>query len=720
MSRPIAFPNPLARLGKLFFIVFVLPFLFFIPADLWLYYSLPPLQEQYLASYLASSTRPGGPKAEGSIRWMMKTAPRRPPEAVSSVDVVEGTLKRFPLQLSATAQAAGWRGLTLSAPENIPANLLAGILREKVYDGVSGWWLFGKPMLCTMVGVILLWSLRARRRLGHHSGQTRKGERRHGRRTKGPELSQALRLPGNGLRLRLESESALGKLAPFAPSFCIPKRLESSHILLMGDTGAGKSSAIRQILQQVEVRGETAIVYDPAKDFIGEFYKPERGDLILNPLDARCPYWKLDEEIVRDETATTIAAAFLPDKEYEKSFFTDSPRRLLAAMLRRRMPAHSLLRWMSEPNSLASIVEGTPLAALIDPSAPAQRAGVLSSLNLVADSFELLPEADGSRHSFSTADWMKERKRWVFLTSSPEYREKVRPLHSVWLDLFILRMQGPCKDSKAKPVWFVLDELASLNKLPQLHTAVTENRKYGNPVVLALQGRSQMEKRYGQDAEAMLSQPATKIFFKTSEPRAAKWVSESIGEIEVERLKESRSMEMLRAKQNFAMEIATKPLIMASEIAGLPPLRAFIKLENQVTPVRFRLAKKQGRQPEFIEREMPMREPRPEPLATSQPVTLATVAASGPKTISSLKMAATAPLTSLPPRDQAAVQKAIPLTPSAASLGTTTPNEMPLAIPTKELPTTHKPVAASPAATVSPKPFSPSSEFIWDESQGIE
>ncbi|WP_263411454.1 hypothetical protein [Terriglobus tenax] len=29
---------------------------------------------------------------------------------------------------------------------------------------------------------------------------------------------------------------------------------------------------------------------------------------------------------------------------------------------------------------------------------------------------------------------------------------------------------------------------------------------------------------------------------KTSEPRAAKWISESIGEIEVERLKESRSM----------------------------------------------------------------------------------------------------------------------------------------------------------------------------------
>jgi type IV secretory pathway TraG/TraD family ATPase VirD4 len=100
----------------------------------------------------------------------------------------------------------------------------------------------------------------------------------------------------------------------------------------------------------------------------------------------------------------------------------------------------------------------------------------------------------------------------------------------------------------------------------------------------------------------MLSQPATKIFLKTSEPRAAKWISEAIGEIEVERLKESRSMGLLRSKKSFALEIATKPLVMASEIAGLAPLSGFIKLENHVVRARFRLAKKRNRQPEFLER----------------------------------------------------------------------------------------------------------------------
>jgi len=231
-------------------------------------------------------------------------------------------------------------------------------------------------------------------------------------------------------------------------------------------------------------------------------------------------------------------------------------------------------------------------------------------MNMVADSLELLPEWEHTRPTFSTAEWYTERKRWVFLTSESAYREKVFPLHSVWLDLFILRMMGYCEDRQAKPVWFMLDELASLNKLPQLHTAVTENRKYGNPVVLGFQGRSQMEKRYGQDAEAMLSQPATKVFFKTSEPRAAKWISEAIGEIEVERLKESRSVGLLRSKKSYAMEIATKPLVMASEIAGLDSHRAYIKQQNRVVPVRFRLAKKRKKQPEFIERTMEKPAPR--------------------------------------------------------------------------------------------------------------
>ena len=616
------FPSRFGRLFRLALGITLVPLLLAAATAGWLAWRLTPLQNFYLGTYTASSLGKENPQSTTTIRWALKTGPGRKPQPVTEADVVPaatGKRRELPVQLSPEAIADGWRGMAKSAPQRVHSAELAGDLQAEIFGGKSVGELFLPPFLFGLVGVLFLFVLVS-------SKGRSKGDERHGRRTKGPELGSpfGLRIFGRdgGIRFRLlsnEASASWAKLLPFGPSFRIPKRLESSHIMLMGDTGSGKSSAIRQILRQVEERGESAIVYDPAMDFIGEFYSPERGDLILNPLDERCPHWNLDQEILRDETATAIAAAFLPDKEYEKAFFTDAPRRLLAHMLRRRMPPHFILQWMSDPEALAAIVERTPLAALIDMAAPAQRSGVLSSLNLVADSFELLPKWDQERPGFTTAEWLKERKRWVFLTSSPDYREKVLPLHSVWLDLFILRMQSACEDKEAKPVWFVIDELASLNKLPQLHTAVTENRKYGNPVVLGFQGRSQMEKRYGQDAEAMLSQPATKIFFKTSEPRAAKWVSETIGEIEVERLKESRSMGGFKSRKSYALEIATKPLVMASEISGLEPLRGFIKQENRVIPVRFRLAKKRKKQPEFIERKVGELTPRPDASNASAP-----------------------------------------------------------------------------------------------------
>jgi hypothetical protein len=138
------------------------------------------------------------------------------------------------------------------------------------------------------------------------------------------------------------------------------------------------------------------------------------------------------------------------------------------------------------------------------------------------------------------------------------------------------------------PTWFVLDELASLQRLPQLHTAITENRKSNSPVVLGFQGRSQLETRYGHDAEAMLSQPATKIFLRTSEPHAAKWIADTLGDIEIERLRESRSSAR-GGQQSYGLERQVEPLVMPSEITGLAC--AASKVGNLVRPLSSRLPK---------------------------------------------------------------------------------------------------------------------------------
>ena len=66
----------------------------------------------------------------------------------------------------------------------------------------------------------------------------------------------------------------------------IPREEESSHFVLMGDSGCGKSSLIRQMLLQIRKRGETAVVFDPELEFTPQFYDPT-ADVILNPTDQR-------------------------------------------------------------------------------------------------------------------------------------------------------------------------------------------------------------------------------------------------------------------------------------------------------------------------------------------------------------------------------------------------------------------------------------------------
>jgi Type IV secretion-system coupling protein DNA-binding domain len=570
---------------------------------LWFSLALSPLQKQYFPTYMILAMSEGSPRPF-PVQWIWKTGPRRKPEFAKETDVVsfaDAGRGQLPLAFSPAAQSQGWTSLLRARQMNGPQNEQA-TLQEEFFQGES----FARMMITPLCGAaaLLLFYIGLKAKFGGQSNH----EERHGRRTKGPELVSALSSNWKGTTAGIRLRLASGR-GPLARGFLIPQKLLASHILLMGDTGSGKSNAIRQILRQVEQRGETAIVYDPAGEFVQEFYQPQRGDLILNPLDARCPFWNLQAELDGRGVEDAIAAAMLPEKPFESGFFTDAPRRVLSSLLRKGGSTFTLLEWMADPSEIERKLQGTPQAAYIDRKAGPQRAGVLASLNMIADSFDLLPQGGESEEWFSTGQWKHERTKWVFLTSKPALRERILPLHSAWLDLFILRMMEPCTN-RAKPVWFVLDELASLNKLPQLHTAVTENRKYGNPVVLGFQGRSQLEKRYGQDAEVMLSQPATKIFFRTSEPQAAKWVSETLGEIEVERLKESRTPKLLRSQKSFSMEIATKPLIMASEIAGLEPLHGFVKQENRVVPVEFAYIAMRSMQLGFVERTMTIQEPK--------------------------------------------------------------------------------------------------------------
>ena len=366
----------------------------------------------------------------------------------------------------------------------------------------------------------------------------------------------------------------------------IPARKEAQHFQIMGDTGVGKTQLIMQILRQIRERGDSAIVYDPACEYLRRFYDKERGDIVLNPLDERCPYWGPAHEMASNAEADAIAASlYQPTTDAKDEFFHQTPAQIFAHLLRKGPTPHQLAEWMASSDTLEKLVAGTEMSFYIDRKAGPQRAGVLASLGLVAKCFRLLPEKDQTERAWNARTWAKERKGWIFITSRPPERETLRPLHSLWIDLLVMRLLSAPQPGQ-KPVWFVIDELASLQKLPQLHTAITENRKSKNPLVLGFQGKAQLEVTYGHLAEVMLSQPATKIFMKTAEPKAAEWISEAIGKVEIERLKETK-FDGSRSGKNFTVDRQIEPLVMGSEISGLDDRHAYLKLGNNVARFDF-------------------------------------------------------------------------------------------------------------------------------------
>jgi hypothetical protein len=563
-----------------------------------------PLQHYMFHHYLWANAMNGLDVQQSNYRFVFEFAPDKKLYWLNERDLEPGQVrmkdgKVLPFTLTEEAYRQGLRFDPLE-PAKWNNRDVEQELRRQYHHGQtlgdmiapSLWWGLTTLLvsLCTTIPI----SLRQAR------------ERREGRRLKGPELvttaqfNRRMKSDGIGFPNRIRRTFVEWLLARLGHILRIPRNRENHHFLIMGDTGTGKGQLQGAILEQVEERGEGAIVYDPALEYASAFFDQSRGDIVLNPLDLRMPYWSPADEVQHDAEALTVATSLFPDTQLGNPFFVEGPRKIFAHLLTLKPTPEELVWWLCHEQELDRRLKGTELAALIHPGASAQRAGILASLNMVADSMKLLPKRGDTERRWSAAEWVKQRQGWIFLTSTPEVRQRLLPLTSLWLDLLVLRLMNQARPG-VRPVWFILDELASLQKLPQLHTALTENRKSNNPVVIGFQGRSQLEKRYGLDAETMLAQPATKIFLRTDEARAANWISETIGEVELE-FEQETVTEGERRSHSTHRYTQTKKLILASEISGLEDLHGYLKHGNLIVKLHMPHQTREPRAQGFIPR----------------------------------------------------------------------------------------------------------------------
>lgn len=369
---------------------------------------------------------------------------------------------------------------------------------------------------------------------------------------------------------------------------------ETKHFKLIGTTGTGKSTAISELLGSALARGDRAVIADPDGGYARRFFRADRGDVILNPFDARSVKWDLFAEIKTHYDVDQLARSLIPDHEgadrswrgYARTFFSAVTRQAYEVGVRDTAELYRLLV-VADAKDLRKLVEGTPAQPFLDEHNSRMFDSIRSVTSSAVGALEYISRQ--SSRNFSVREWVdKESKGVLFIPYTAGQIAALRSPISAWMRLAIFeameREEPPTRAAAdARRLWFVVDELDALGQIDGLKDALARLRKFGGRCVLGFQSVAQVSSTYGPgDAHTIVENCGNTLILRCSASEGggtARFASQLIGEREVMRTTESRTRRMtelgstLSRSEHYAIESA----VMASQIEQLPDLIGYFK-----------------------------------------------------------------------------------------------------------------------------------------------
>jgi hypothetical protein len=371
----------------------------------------------------------------------------------------------------------------------------------------------------------------------------------------------------------------------------IPREIEPLHWLLTGTTGAGKTTAIAEMLDATRARGDRCIICDPNGGYLTHF--AQDGDRLLNPFDSRSERWSLFNEFRKDFDAERLARSVVPDGHGESAAWHGYAQTLLAEILRALVrtgetSTDRLLYWASiaPASELAQLLAGTATAGLFDPEA----AKALASTRFVLAA-RLAPQRYLAPGAFSLRSWLENESGSLFLTWRSDMQTALAPLMGTWVDVLANAVLSLPPDP-ARRIWLIADELAALGSLASLEPALTLGRKHGLCVVAGVQSTAQLDGLYGKDAATVLRSCFRNLMvlaISRTDPDTCDALSRSLGEREIQRPDASRSQGTQGTSRGTSLQTAQERLVLPSEIAALPSLQGYLTLAGDSLVRKVRL-----------------------------------------------------------------------------------------------------------------------------------
>lgn len=372
----------------------------------------------------------------------------------------------------------------------------------------------------------------------------------------------------------------------------IPRDCEPQHFLAVGGTGTGKTVACEAVLDVARARGDRAIVYDPTGVLVSHYYR-EGKDVILSPIDSRSALWSPWSEGRTPYAYENIAKALVPDALGENQFWSQAGRAIFRAALTSttNLPALIDLVFGEDQDFLLAVLQSLRIVGLAGPEN--MLASSRGTCATYIQPLAYLPPAGDK--SFSIREWVRDESpnSWLFVTSREDVREAIRPLMSMWLGIAVQSSMS-LPQSHTRRLWFILDELPTLQKLPSLDTVLAGGRKYGVTCLLGIQAIAQLREVYGHNgAAAILSHPSTRLTLRVNDFETAEYLSKSLGDRHTVRKVSSESQSPGGGGQSTSEQHSIEAAILPSEIMSLPNLTGFLRVPNDPVIKKIRLVRRE-------------------------------------------------------------------------------------------------------------------------------
>jgi type IV secretory pathway TraG/TraD family ATPase VirD4 len=390
----------------------------------------------------------------------------------------------------------------------------------------------------------------------------------------------------------------------------IPPKDESKHFKVIGTTGTGKSTAIRELLGAAIARGDRAVFADPDAGFLERFYNRHRGDIILNPFERESARWNPFAEIRDTFDVEHLARGLIPDcDDAGAREWRSYARTFLSAVLRYcRFSGHPQaddlwrLSMVASAAELRPIVAGTPAQPFLDPDNARMFGSIRSVMGSAIAAFEYIERQRAA--PFSVREWVRDRASpsLLFIPYRAGQIAALRSLIATWMHLAIFEaMSQPQHDDQR--LWFVIDELDALGAVDGLKDALARLRKFGARCVLGFQSLAQVSSTYGDGAaHTIIENCGTTLILRCSgseDGGTSQFASRLIGEREVLRRQVSRGRDResafssrgARRSRSVTDQRVTETAVMASELEQLPDLCGYLKGASSAMWLKVKLAR---------------------------------------------------------------------------------------------------------------------------------